>query len=121
MSDTTRTPLAFIAHLLDAGAWYGSAIELDAYAPHHANGAALEAEARRIIEAGSGRCWTCRWWRAPSAIDGDLGQCLRVVDSSGLTHGSKAVPLGGRDDFFGRLLTKPDFGCVQWEGKPDAG
>lgn len=67
------------------------------------------------------RCDGCRWWKAPSAIDGELGQCLRVVDSSGLTHGSKAIPLGGRDDLFGRLLTAPDFGCIQWEGKPDDG
>src|SRR5260221_7555978 len=54
------------------------------------------------------RCDSCTWWRGH--------HCHRLVDSSGLRHGSKAVALednlGGR---FALLLTDANFGCVQWE------
>lgn len=108
MSDTTRTPLAFIKHLLEVGDWYGSAIELDAYAPHHADGAALEAEARRIVEAGSGRCATCRWWGGPP-----YNGCQMSMDRERRKFG-----VGSED---GDVATDPDFGCIQWEGKSGAG
>ncbi|MCR4301841.1 MAG: hypothetical protein NUV51_09545 [Sulfuricaulis sp.] len=60
------------------------------------------------------RCETCAWW-LPVNVG---GECRRLVDSSGLTHGSKAVAIEDtRAGRFARLLTQADFGCVQWKEK----
>jgi hypothetical protein len=61
------------------------------------------------------RCDRCRWWTPPPSRL-EFGTCQRLADSSGLTHGSKAVAVtdGG---MFAILKTEADFGCVQWEEK----
>lgn len=64
------------------------------------------------------RCRTCRWWfgdlRAPGPGEPGRRRCGRLVDSSGLTHGSTAVAL---DDagIFASLWTTQVHGCTLWE------
>ena len=56
------------------------------------------------------RCGSCRYW---------VGHhCHRLVDSSGLRHGSKAVAVeDNAAGLFALLMTDADFGCVQHEEK----
>jgi hypothetical protein len=44
-----RTAAEFIAHLLEVGDWYASAIELNPYAPRGESGEALKREALEIV------------------------------------------------------------------------
>jgi hypothetical protein len=70
-----------------------------------------------VVRKHEPRCESCAWWRRPMIPDGSepRGSCARLHDSSGLTHGSKAVAVDDHG-MFASLLTAPDFGCIQWEG-----
>lgn len=59
------------------------------------------------------RCEACRWWRRMSGYGGECGFSDRPGESA---------PMWASDDEGYRCLpiyTRPDFGCVQWEGKSD--
>lgn len=61
------------------------------------------------------RCETCRWWdhRTEHGLRGGSGVCGRFSRPGAA---NLAIVSG-----IGDLLTDGIFGCVQWEGKPDAG
>lgn len=79
-------------------------------------------------------CKTCRFWR-PQRLENhlDLGHCRAVpqyIDAVGrnaetgkpeFTKEASHRKAVTRDwnDVSSCLLTKPDFGCVQWESKPE--
>lgn len=74
-----------------------------------------EREALKVLGMETGvaympvsRCETCRWWKDRSwAGEGGLGECRlagRVFE--------RQFSVGD-----GKLLTSPDFGCVQWEAR----
>lgn len=55
-------------------------------------------------------CRNCRWWDGPPNDIPELwGVCQRVWNPETLVRPS---------DDYGEVETAPDFGCVQWEGKP---
>ena len=62
----------------------------------------------------NGRCETCRWWFGLQALDEakppEEGYC-------NLPGEGKRAKM--RPDSPAGIFTKPDFGCVQWEGKGD--
>ncbi len=64
---------------------------------------------------GLGRCaaalmfWDCTEWKK-------VGECARVLKSE--YENNKAFVQDG-SDYYAFLLTKPDFGCVQYKGADD--
>ena len=66
-------------------------------------------------------CKTCKHWKGmyPGVAPNEIGIC-------DLTHSSNAVPVTPGtlafaidcEGYGAELRTKPDFGCVQWEGQP---
>lgn len=62
------------------------------------------------------RCETCRWWEKKSdypVLDTEWGNCALIVpyhDSSEDAHAYLSLS----PDW---LVTRADFGCVQWEAK----
>ena len=77
-----------------------------------------------------GRCATCRWWygrfggsddEQPDPRDwADWGACeLPTTDEDGkMGHPTALFQASGLTTMGADLLTKRDFGCVQWEAKP---
>jgi hypothetical protein len=79
------------------------------------------------------RCATCKWWSdEPESASLSVRRCLRVLqwwdatewDDDGMdlkwTAEASGV-LAFADDgssYRAGLLTRPEFGCVMWEGKP---
>jgi hypothetical protein len=61
-------------------------------------------------------CETCKHWETWG--DGMVGGCQKIEwNSDGKPTESKPLAwLSGYED--PTLLTKPNFGCVQWEAKP---
>lgn len=81
-----------------------------------------------------GRCATCRWWQNTATPRWDYARYLerygwadwrRCKQATWLSHGPEYVmqpPFSARSPLFaaaGPTMTAPDFGCVQWEAKPD--
>jgi hypothetical protein len=79
--------------------------------------------------AEPGRCATCRWWKAYAEWPQDAPRpCLLTETALARSHGalsdvcrthpaSHAHAHGGAGAV---LYTAPDFGCTQYEAKPDA-
>lgn len=76
-----------------------------------------------------GRCKDCKWWSKDAENDPSLHKCLHVMelwdasewgdngDGRVLTEkaeGHKAFVQDG-SDYMAKLLTRPDFGCVEFE------
>jgi hypothetical protein len=60
------------------------------------------------------RCETCRWWRVRPAQY--VGNCemAETMNAKPLHAETKAEAHDG-DGNFGLFITRPDFGCIQWE------
>jgi hypothetical protein len=64
-------------------------------------------------------CETCKWW---SRVYDEWGECSRAYsvrnDPDDETSRACAITPDGMEAF---LFTLPDFGCVQWEPREEAG
>ncbi len=73
--------------------------------------------------AECGHCKDCKWWDRENGWPTRRweGECqLAATESDNPLHGEAlAVALDG-ESYIAKLQTAPDFGCVQWEAKPDA-
>lgn len=70
-----------------------------------------------------GYCRDCKWWSLPvfeTGKYGGLGRCeiVHAIDELTEEQIPEYLSFGQGYDDSGSLLTKPDFGCVQFEGKP---
>lgn len=87
-----------------------------------------------------GHCRECRWWQSKLSIDsldgprdeGAWGVCAMTRTPYrafsyqngvgwGWAHPDTKAIASGEDDSYHRLWTAPDFGCVQFERKPEEG
>ena len=65
------------------------------------------------------RCATCRWW----AEDDDeplwagSHRCRLTVMREGQMERETLALATGSDDYANVLLTRPEFGCVQWQDR----
>ncbi len=75
------------------------------------------------------RCRTCKWWDHTASAQDAWGNCDMVGFYCDNRHGDKADPRGrdhpeslavaqDAEGYAAGLRTSPDFGCVQWVGKP---
>lgn len=70
-----------------------------------------------------GKCETCKWWKKTEdgyhgrlGIEGwiDEGKCALTYMEDDIANYPETMALVYYYDYFGFLVTKPDFGCVQW-------
>lgn len=66
-----------------------------------------------------GRCATCRHWREDTYLadiyNGPIGECRKGEDDDKYSPEKLVIAQSMEGD--GWLNTRPDFGCVLWEGE----
>jgi hypothetical protein len=81
-----------------------------------------------------GNCRDCKWWdtdarrtalkifREPGQTmraSGAVGACLMTEIDSAPVHPESSAQIWESDEFSGVLVTREDFGCVQFEAKAE--
>ena len=66
-----------------------------------------------------GHCRDCRWWEKGKGVYflSSRGKCLSIVEGMDPQDDHKGAFIEVLDPAYVYLLTKPDFGCVQFERK----
>lgn len=65
----------------------------------------------------TGRCATCKWWEQDED-DGTKGTCaLTEMDMGDPVRPESLAVAADGEEYRGVLVTRQDFGCVQWEAK----
>jgi hypothetical protein len=69
-----------------------------------------------------GSCADCRWWDLYPTDEGGWGACALADSSEGFDHprpdGRRQLAVAkGASGLTAVLVTRHDFGCVQWQGR----
>ena len=70
------------------------------------------------MSAPAPKCVSCRFWnKQHHDLEPGQGQCMRIASCIVCEPASAGQILATVTEY-GRLLTRPDFGCVLWEMVP---
>ena len=63
-------------------------------------------------------CKNCRWWEGHPLNSIGFSACRLLGSDDGNPRNSNTLAFAlDVDEYHAALLTKPDFGCIHWEGE----